>query len=182
MINWLENDSSAGIRIVCLFNVSLNGSELVLEAKVRFSRAMVYNRRTGEPAMAKNIVNEIRKNTRRLFSAEQKIRIVIEGLRDLRLIAKNLSYFFRELFQFVRLLDKFHRAGACKVRYCVFFSITAGKYNGDVELGFAQLFDRLLATNPGHFIVQQNNYDLVSMLGENVDCLLAVGGCMNLKS
>ena len=31
--------------------------------------------------MARNIVNEIRKNTRRLFSADQKIRIVIEGLR-----------------------------------------------------------------------------------------------------
>lgn len=31
--------------------------------------------------MAKNIVTEIRKNTRRKFSAEHKIRIVVEGLR-----------------------------------------------------------------------------------------------------
>lgn len=31
--------------------------------------------------MAKNIVNEIRKATRRKFSAEDKIRIVLEGLR-----------------------------------------------------------------------------------------------------
>ena len=31
--------------------------------------------------MAKNIVTEIRKATRRKFSAEQKIRIVLEGLR-----------------------------------------------------------------------------------------------------
>ena len=31
--------------------------------------------------MAKNIVTEIRKNTRRKFSAEDKIRIVVEGLR-----------------------------------------------------------------------------------------------------
>ena len=31
--------------------------------------------------MAKNIVNQIRKATRRKFSAEQKIRIVLEGLR-----------------------------------------------------------------------------------------------------
>ena len=31
--------------------------------------------------MAKNIINEIRKNTRRQYSADGKIRIVIEGLR-----------------------------------------------------------------------------------------------------
>ena len=31
--------------------------------------------------MAKNIVNQIRKATRRKFSAEEKIRIVLEGLR-----------------------------------------------------------------------------------------------------
>jgi transposase len=31
--------------------------------------------------MAKNIVHQIRKATRRKFSAEQKIRIVLEGLR-----------------------------------------------------------------------------------------------------
>ena len=31
--------------------------------------------------MAKNIVTEIRKNTRRKFSAEDKIHIVVEGLR-----------------------------------------------------------------------------------------------------
>ena len=31
--------------------------------------------------MAKNIVQEIRKATRRKFSAEEKIRIVLEGLR-----------------------------------------------------------------------------------------------------
>jgi transposase len=31
--------------------------------------------------MAKNIVNQIRKATRRKFSAEQKIQIVLEGLR-----------------------------------------------------------------------------------------------------
>ena len=31
--------------------------------------------------MAKNIVSEIRKATRRQFSAEEKIRIVLEGLR-----------------------------------------------------------------------------------------------------
>jgi transposase len=31
--------------------------------------------------MAKNIVNQIRKATRRQFSAEEKIRIVLEGLR-----------------------------------------------------------------------------------------------------
>ena len=31
--------------------------------------------------MAKNIINEIRKNTRRKFSADEKIRIVVEGLR-----------------------------------------------------------------------------------------------------
>ena len=34
-----------------------------------------------EPIMAKNIVNQIRKATRRKFSAEEKIRIVLEGLR-----------------------------------------------------------------------------------------------------
>ena len=31
--------------------------------------------------MAKNIINQIRKATRRKFSAEEKIRIVLEGLR-----------------------------------------------------------------------------------------------------
>lgn len=31
--------------------------------------------------MAKNIITEIRKNTRRKFSADEKIRIVVEGLR-----------------------------------------------------------------------------------------------------
>ncbi len=31
--------------------------------------------------MAKNIINEIRKNTRRKFSADEKIRVVVEGLR-----------------------------------------------------------------------------------------------------
>lgn len=31
--------------------------------------------------MAKNIVKEIRRNTRRQFSADEKIRIVLEGLR-----------------------------------------------------------------------------------------------------
>ena len=31
--------------------------------------------------MAKNIIAEIRKNTRRKFSANEKIRIVVEGLR-----------------------------------------------------------------------------------------------------
>ncbi len=31
--------------------------------------------------MTKNIVNDIRKNTRRKFTAEEKIRIVTEGLR-----------------------------------------------------------------------------------------------------
>jgi transposase len=34
-----------------------------------------------EPIMGKNIVAEIRKATRRKFSAEDKIRIVLEGLR-----------------------------------------------------------------------------------------------------
>jgi len=33
-----------------------------------------------EPIMAKNTVSEIRKATRRKFSAEQKIRIILEGL------------------------------------------------------------------------------------------------------
>ena len=31
--------------------------------------------------MAKNIINEIRKNTRRKFSADEKIRVAVEGLR-----------------------------------------------------------------------------------------------------
>ena len=31
--------------------------------------------------MARNIVNDIRKNTRRQFGVEEKIRIIIEGLR-----------------------------------------------------------------------------------------------------
>jgi transposase-like protein len=31
--------------------------------------------------MAKNVVEEIRKATRRKFTAEEKIRIVLEGLR-----------------------------------------------------------------------------------------------------
>jgi len=34
-----------------------------------------------EPIMAKNIVKEIRSATRRKFTAEEKIRIVLEGLR-----------------------------------------------------------------------------------------------------
>lgn len=31
--------------------------------------------------MAKNVIKQIRKNTRRRFSADEKIRIVVEGLR-----------------------------------------------------------------------------------------------------
>ena len=31
--------------------------------------------------MAKNIITQIRKNTRRIFSAAEKIRVVVEGLR-----------------------------------------------------------------------------------------------------
>jgi transposase len=37
--------------------------------------------REGETTMAKNVVKQIRKATRGRFSAEQKIRIVLEGLR-----------------------------------------------------------------------------------------------------
>jgi transposase len=37
--------------------------------------------REGETTMAKNVVRQIRKATRRRFSAEEKIRIVVEGLR-----------------------------------------------------------------------------------------------------
>lgn len=34
----------------------------------------------GESQMAKDIINDIRANTRRKFSADEKIRIVVEGL------------------------------------------------------------------------------------------------------
>ena len=37
--------------------------------------------RKKEPIMAKNIIKEIRRAPRRKFSAEEKIRIVLEGLR-----------------------------------------------------------------------------------------------------
>jgi transposase-like protein len=37
--------------------------------------------REGEVTMAQNVVKQIRKATRRRFSAEEKIRIVLEGLR-----------------------------------------------------------------------------------------------------